>query len=102
MKIEFNFLFVEIFYRFDGVVVGEFDENKYYRLIFGYFLTEKYEEDLDFDMVFVLKYFFLKWKGFMLGNDNMFCYICKEVLDCIDSIYYSFWLNYGKRLKRWR
>lgn len=95
-------MFAETFHRYDGFVVGEPDENKYYRFILGYFLTEKYEEDLDFDMVFALKFFFPKWKGFMLGKDNMSCHTCKEALDCIDSIHNSFWSNYGKRFKRWR
>lgn len=97
------FLFTEIFNRYDGIVFGIPDENRYNWSLFGYhhFRTEKYEEDLDSVMVFALKYFFPKWKGFMLGK-GMSCHTCKEALDCIDSIHMGFLSNYGKRFRRWK
>lgn len=96
-------LFAEIFNRFDGVAVGIPDENLYNwnLLVYQHFRTEKYEEDLDTAMVFALRYFLPKWKGFMLEKD-MSCHTCKDALDCIDSIHKGFWSNYGKRFKKWR
>lgn len=90
-----------MFNRFDGIVVGFPDENKYYRFLLGYFKNDKYEEDLDDAMVFSLKYFFPKWKGFLLGND-LPSLSCRETLDCIDSLHKGFWSNYGDRFKKWR
>lgn len=97
-------MFAEIFNRFDGVAVGIPNENVYNwnLVVYQHFRTEKYEEDLDGAMVFALKYFLPKWKGFMLGKDNMSCHTCKEALDGIDSIHKGFWSNYGKRFKKWR
>lgn len=93
-------LFLETFIRFDGIVVGIPDEKKYQGYLWG-FKNDKYEEDLDLDIVFALKYFFPKWKGFILGND-MSCHTCKEALDCIESIHKGFWTNFGERFRKWK
>nr|XP_022293483.1 E3 ubiquitin-protein ligase rnf213-alpha-like isoform X1 [Crassostrea virginica] len=87
--------------RYDGIVVGVPDENKYYKYIWNSFKTDKYEEDMDAGMLFALKYFFPKWKGYSSVKDfsNL---SCKEALDCIDSLHKGFWSNYGERFKKWR
>lgn len=94
-------MFTEIHNRFDGIVVGIPDESKYYRFFIGTFKSDKYEEDLNQDIIFALKYFFPKWKGFILGK-NLPNLSCKEALDCVDMILRGFWSNYGERFKMWR
>lgn len=98
--ISFYYYFSETFIRFDGLVVGIPDEKKYQRYVWG-FKNDKYEEDLDLDIVFALKYFFPKWKGFILGND-ISCNTCKEALDVIESIHKGFWTNFGERFRKWK
>lgn len=38
-------------------------------MIIGGFKNDKYEDDFISSIIFVMKYFFFKWKGFMLGKD---------------------------------
>ena len=70
-------------------------------MFLGYFKNDTYEEDLDQEMVFSLKYFFPKWKGFLLGND-LPSLSCRDALHCIDSLHKGFMSNYGDRFKKWR
>lgn len=78
-----------------------YPSEKYYRMITGGFKNDKYEDDLISSITFAVKYFFPKWKGFMLGKD-LPAISCKESLQCVDSIHRGFWTSYGDRFKYWK
>lgn len=93
------FFLTEVHNQYDGIMVPKPGE-KYFN-IFGSFKVDKYEEDLVNDITFAVKYFFPKWKGFMLGK-SFPSISCKESLQCVDLIFRGFWLTYGEKLNYWK
>lgn len=100
LSISFCFI-IDVYNQYDGIMVPEPTDEKYYRYFTHTLKTEKYEEDLSSAILFALKYFFPKWNGFMLGKD-LPTISCKEALNCIEMVHRGFWLSYGNKLRLWR
>ena len=94
-----TFFLAEIYHQYDGIVVPN-PSKKYFGWTGG-LKVEKYEEEIIETITFAIKYFFPKWKGFMLGRD-LPSISCKEALQCVDLIHKGFWKSYGEYFQHWK